>query len=145
MIMQAGLKQLQANKIYCGDARELLTQVRSDSIDLSFWSPPYFVGKSYERDMAFEDWQDLLREVIASHFDIVKPGGFLAINIAEWSDWDSRVVWHMRLAYIDANARELRGWFVKLFFAVLAIGGTIIVALIGGALIALIIAISNSG
>ena len=48
------------------------------------------------------------------------------------------------LEQIDANARELRGWFVKLFFAVLAIGGTIIVALIG-ALIALIIAISNSG
>ena len=48
------------------------------------------------------------------------------------------------LEQIDANARELRGWFVKLFFAVLAIGGTIIVALIG-ALIAMIIAISNSG
>ena len=48
------------------------------------------------------------------------------------------------LEQIDANARELRGWFVKLFFAVLAIGGTIIVALIG-ALIALIVAISNSG
>lgn len=48
------------------------------------------------------------------------------------------------LEQIDANARELRGWFVKLFFAVLAIGGTIIVALIG-ALIALIIAISNGG
>ena len=46
------------------------------------------------------------------------------------------------LEQIDANARELRGWFVKLFFAVLAIGGTIIVALIG-ALVALIIAISN--
>lgn len=48
------------------------------------------------------------------------------------------------LEQIDANARELRGWFVKLFFAVLAIGGAIIVALIG-ALIALIIAISNNG
>ena len=48
------------------------------------------------------------------------------------------------LEQIDANARELRGWFVKLFFAVLAIGGAIIVALIG-ALIALIIAISSSG
>ena len=47
------------------------------------------------------------------------------------------------LEQIDANARELRGWFVKLSFAILAIGGTIIVALIG-ALIALIIAISNS-
>lgn len=48
------------------------------------------------------------------------------------------------LEQIDANSRELRGWFVKLFFAILAIGGTIIVALIG-ALIALIIAISNIG
>lgn len=48
------------------------------------------------------------------------------------------------LEQIDANARELRGWFVKLFFAILGIGATIIVALLG-ALAALIIAISNSG
>ena len=46
------------------------------------------------------------------------------------------------LEQIDANARELRGWFVKLFFAILGIDGAIIVALIG-ALIALIIAIVN--
>jgi len=83
MTTQPRLRQLQANKIHCGDARELLTQVRSNSIDLSFWSPPYFVGKSYEKDMSFEDWEDLLREVISSHFDIVKPGGFLAVNIAD--------------------------------------------------------------
>ena len=47
------------------------------------------------------------------------------------------------LEQINTNARELRGWFVKLFFAILGIGGTIIVALIG-ALIALTIAIVNS-
>ena len=35
-------------------------------IGMSFWSPPYFVGKSYERDMTFEEWQDLIRETIVS-------------------------------------------------------------------------------
>ena len=74
---------LEENAIYCGDARELLRQVTRSSVSLSFWSPPYFVGKSYERELSFQDWQDLLCEVIALHFDIIKPGGFLAINIAD--------------------------------------------------------------
>lgn len=76
-------KHLRANEIYCGDARVLLREIRPNSVDLSFWSPPYFVGKSYEKDISFEDWQDLVREVILLHYAIVKPGGFLAINIAD--------------------------------------------------------------
>ena len=74
---------LEDNAVYCGDARGLLPRVRPDSVALSFWSPPYFVGKSYERDLSFQDWQDLLYEVIALHFDAIKPGGFLAVNIAD--------------------------------------------------------------
>jgi DNA modification methylase len=57
--------------------------VLPESIDLSFWSPPYFVGKSYERDLSFDDWQSLLSEVIRLHFAAIQPGGFLAINIAD--------------------------------------------------------------
>ena len=74
---------LQDDSIYCGDARAMLRLVRPESVSLSFWSPPYFVGKSYERDMTFEEWQDLIRETIELHFDVLKPGGFLAINIAD--------------------------------------------------------------
>ncbi len=74
---------LASDAVYCGDARELLTKVEPDSVALSFWSPPYFVGKSYERELTFEDWQALLRDVIAGHFAAIKPGGFLAINIAD--------------------------------------------------------------
>ena len=74
---------LQDDRIYCGDVRAMLRLVRPESVSLSFWSPPYFVGKSYERDMTFEEWQDLIRETIALHFDVLKPGGFLAINIAD--------------------------------------------------------------
>lgn len=71
------------NSIYCGDARELLKQIEPESVALSFWSPPYFVGKSYEREMSFEEWQELLSNVIALHFQAIKPGGFMAINIAD--------------------------------------------------------------
>ena len=74
---------LQDDSIYCGDAPTMLRLVRPESVSLSFWSPPYFVGKSYERDMTFEEWQELLCETIALHFDVLTPGGFLAINIAD--------------------------------------------------------------
>ena len=76
-------ESLQENAIYCGDARDLLSYVKPESVALSFWSPPYFVGKSYEKDLSFEDWQELLRDVIALHFRLIKAGGFLAVNIAD--------------------------------------------------------------
>jgi len=74
---------LEENHIYHGDSRILLKRIRPESIALSVWSPPYFVGKAYEKDLSFKDWKDLLREVIKQHFPIIKPGGFLAINIAD--------------------------------------------------------------
>ena len=74
---------LKIDEIHHGDARDLLPRIAPDSIALSVWSPPYFVGKDYEKDMTFEDWQNLLRTVIAENFPVVKPGGFLVINIAD--------------------------------------------------------------
>ena len=76
-------KSLAPNAIYHGDSQELLRRIERESIALSIWSPPYYVGKEYEKDLSFEDWKDLLREVIKLHFPIVKPGGFLVINIAD--------------------------------------------------------------
>lgn len=74
---------LRVNEIYQGDAAKLLSRIQTESIALSVWSPPYFVGKSYESGTSFEGWRTLLREVIAGHFAVVKPGGFLVINIAD--------------------------------------------------------------
>ena len=71
------------NKILPGDARHVMRTIRAQSVDLSFWSPPYYVGKSYERDLDFAGWQDMLRSVILEHRRVLKPGGFLAINIGD--------------------------------------------------------------
>lgn len=75
---------LTTNAIHHGDCRELLPLIEPNSIALSMWSPPYFVGKDYEAYLqTFEDWQELLRAVIKLHYPIIKPGCFLVINIAD--------------------------------------------------------------
>jgi site-specific DNA-methyltransferase (adenine-specific) len=74
---------LKSNSVNQGDCRNLLQKIRPNSIALSVWSPPYFVGKDYESHLTFDDWQNLLKTVIRLHFPIVQPGGFLAINIAD--------------------------------------------------------------
>ena len=71
------------SRIISGDARTIIPSIPSGSVDLSFWSPPYYVGKSYERDWSFSEWQSLMEEVIALHSRVLKPGGFLAINIGD--------------------------------------------------------------
>lgn len=74
---------LKENTIYQGDSTDLLMSVAPDSVSLSFWSPPYFLGKDYEQGVTFEAWQSMLKKVIGLHYGILKPGGFMVINIAD--------------------------------------------------------------
>ena len=60
-----------------------MKKIEPGSISLSVWSPPYYVGKEYEKYLTFPEWQELLREVIGLHYSILKPGGFLVVNIAD--------------------------------------------------------------
>lgn len=71
------------DNVYVGDARYLAQHIEAHTVALSVWSPPYHVGKTYERDMSFFDWKNMLRRVIEAHAAILKPGAFLAINIAD--------------------------------------------------------------
>ncbi len=71
------------NRILQGNAASVLPTFPNDSIDLSVWSPPYYVGKSYEKDLSFENWCSLLRDVLQAHVRIIRPGGFVAVNIGD--------------------------------------------------------------
>ena len=71
------------NRVVRADAREALQDLPADSVDLSFWSPPYFVGKSYEQHLDFEGWQQLIRETVNAHRPILRPGGFMVVNIGD--------------------------------------------------------------
>src|SRR5262245_30106987 len=74
---------LATNEIHLGDARSLLPQIEPNSIALSVWSPPYHLRKDYERDQSYAHWVELLYSVIRLHYPILKPGGFLVVNIAD--------------------------------------------------------------
>jgi site-specific DNA-methyltransferase (adenine-specific) len=74
---------LSLNEIHVGDSRELLKLVEPNSVACSVWSPPYHLGKEYEKDFSYEEWIGLLTEVIRLHEPILKPGGFLVVNIAD--------------------------------------------------------------
>ncbi len=71
------------DRIVTADARHHLGTLPENSVDLSFWSPPYYVGKSYEKDLTFDGWCELLKQVLEAHSRIIKPGGFVAINIGD--------------------------------------------------------------
>lgn len=71
------------NTIVCADSRDALKRIEPNSIACSVWSPPYHVGKEYEANVSYDEWQNLLREVIRLHYDVLRPGAFLVINIAD--------------------------------------------------------------
>lgn len=74
---------LELNKIHLGRSEVLMEQIEPESVSLSFWSPPYFVGKEYEKNETFDSWQAMLRQVIHHHSRALKAGGFLVINIGD--------------------------------------------------------------
>jgi site-specific DNA-methyltransferase (adenine-specific) len=74
---------LQVNEIYWGRSEELMERIEPNSVALSFWSPPYFVGKEYEQNETYDSWQEMLQQVINLHARVLKPGGFMVINIAD--------------------------------------------------------------
>ena len=74
---------LEINAIHHGRSEILMKQIAPESIDLSFWSPPYFVGKEYEKEETYESWQAMIRQVINHHFTVLKPGAFLVINTGD--------------------------------------------------------------
>lgn len=69
------------DSIIQGDATHLLKRFPDESVALSFWSPPYHVGKRYESGQSYTDWKNLIHTVIREHKRILKPGAFLAVNI----------------------------------------------------------------
>jgi DNA modification methylase len=74
---------LKINKVHQGFSQSLIPKIEKESVALSFWSPPYFVGKEYEKEETYESWQLMLKDVISAHYDALKPGGFMVINIAD--------------------------------------------------------------
>ena len=77
------MKFLEVDKVHHGRSENLMAKIQPESLALSFWSPPYFVGKEYEKNETYDSWQLMLEKVIQLHAPALKPGGFLVINIGD--------------------------------------------------------------
>lgn len=70
------------NNIVLGDSREL-SNYPDGEFQLTITSPPYYVGKNYEKDYSFDDYRELLKNVFHNVAQKTVVGGKIAINIAD--------------------------------------------------------------
>lgn len=72
--------------LYQGDCRELLAQIPPESAQLIITSPPYNIGKKYERRVLLSDYLRREEEVIDLSIDRLKPGGSICWQIGNHVD-----------------------------------------------------------
>jgi DNA modification methylase len=75
-----------SHRVICGDCTDTAVVERlitSIVVDLVVTSPPYAVGKAYEKDRPFAAHLALLRGMADQCLAVLKPGGFLVTNFAE--------------------------------------------------------------
>lgn len=69
------------DKILCQDSRNM-GNIPDSSVHLMITSPPYNVGKEYDRDLDLDAYLDLLLKVFAETYRVLVLGGRVCVNIA---------------------------------------------------------------
>lgn len=69
------------DKIFC-ESSENMEQLPDNSVHLMVTSPPYNVGKEYDKDFTLEEYLRFLRIVWKEVYRVLVPGGRACINIA---------------------------------------------------------------
>lgn len=67
--------------LYPGDCTELLTSIPPESAQLIVTSPPYNIGKKYEKKRTLQDYLAEQEEVIANCVRILKEGGSICWEV----------------------------------------------------------------
>ena len=67
--------------LYHVDALEAMAHLPGDLVDLTVTSPPYNIGKEYEKPLPLEDYLDWTEEWIAAVHRLSKPSGALWLNL----------------------------------------------------------------
>ena len=72
--------------LFEGNALSLVRQLPSNCIDLIFSSPPYCMGKSYERSSSVDDFKKSHQKVLPELVRLLKPGGSICWQVGYHSD-----------------------------------------------------------
>lgn len=106
--------QVESNSLVAGDCRDRLTELPSESIQLTVTSPPYNIGKEYEAgyddDGPVAEWKLLMEDVFEELFRVTKPDGKVVINIGKSfsdSDEDGRFYFYPLAAFVKQIALDV--------------------------------------
>lgn len=69
------------NKIFCKSS-EHMKELPDNSIHLMVTSPPYNVGKEYDKGLTLDEYRTLLTSVFKDVYRVLIPGGRACINVA---------------------------------------------------------------
>jgi DNA modification methylase len=69
------------DKIFCKSS-EKMEEIPDNSIHLMVTSPPYNVGKEYDKNLTLNEYREFLRKVWSEVMRVIVPGGRACINIA---------------------------------------------------------------
>jgi len=69
------------DKIFCKSS-ERMDELPENSVHLMVTSPPYNVGKEYDKGLTLDEYKSLLRDVFKEVHRVLVPGGRACVNIA---------------------------------------------------------------
>jgi len=75
------IPQENINKVFCKSS-EKMSEIPDNSVHLMVTSPPYNVGKVYDKNLSMEEYRDLLTEVFKETYRVLVPGGLVCVNVA---------------------------------------------------------------
>jgi adenine-specific DNA-methyltransferase len=81
LLTKALLANAEPAYLFNGDCLKLLKAIPSNSIDLIITSPPYCIGKEYEKGWDIESFKKLHKTVIPQVVRILKPGGSMCWEV----------------------------------------------------------------
>ena len=70
--------------VFEGDCRDMLRGIPSETVQLVVTSPPYNLGKEYERRLHLQDYAQRQAEVIRECVRVLKPAGSICWQVGNW-------------------------------------------------------------
>lgn len=75
------IQQENINKVFCKSS-EHMSELPDNSVHLMVTSPPYNVGKVYDKNLSMEEYRDLLTKIFKETYRVLVPGGRACVNVA---------------------------------------------------------------
>lgn len=106
------------NKVLHGDCFEWLSQIETESIDLIVTSPPYNIGKEYEKKIEIDEYVQWSESYFKELYRVLKTGRNFMLQVGQYVDKDTNNIPLTYLLYQSAiksgfKLRQEIIWYFK--------------------------------